>query len=133
MRDPFVFARGIEGRSQAKEELDEIKKSQPEEPVPSIAEAGAKELSEIASLGVNQDDVEKQKRIQERFGSAITSKFFEPSLKDTILEANESPASREHGGLQDVYVLDVESSEDLEDYDEGREDRARQRILDKLD
>jgi hypothetical protein len=59
MRDPFVFARGIEGRSQAKEELDEIKKSQPEEPVPSIAEAGAKELSEIASLGVNQDDVEK--------------------------------------------------------------------------
>jgi hypothetical protein len=49
------------------------------------------------------------------------------------LEANESPASREHGGLQDVYVLDVESSEDLEDYDEGREDRARQRILDKLD
>jgi len=125
MRDPFVFSKGIEGLNSAKEELDTIKKSQPEEPVPSVVEAAAKEISEVAELGVNQDDTEKQNRIQDRFGSTITSKFFEPTLRDTILESNETSSSREHGGLQDIYVLDVESSEELEDYDEGREDRAR--------
>ena len=133
MRDPFIFSKGIEGLSSTKEELDSIKKTQPEETVPSVAEAGAKELSEIASLGVDQDETEKQKRIQEKFGSAITPKFFDQTVKDIILESNETRDSREHGGLQDIYILDVDSSEDLEDYDEGREDRARQRILDKLD
>jgi hypothetical protein len=99
MRDPFIFSKGIQGLSPVKEELDNIKKTQPDEPVPSVVQAGVEDASEVAGLGVDTQDKEKQSRIQDRFGSAVSSKFFQPTLRDSIIEANETQQSREHGGL----------------------------------